>query len=289
MDEIVVRRAATFADYRACQEAQRQAWGITSDGYLVPVATLVGAQLHGGLVLGAFRPDGSAVGLSFGFLGRLDGRLCLYSQLTGVIPDLQSHGIGRRLKQAQLEYARTQGLPLVVWAFDPLQAGNAHFNLAHLGATAHHYIVDMYGPRDDVINVGLPTDRLIVEWSTEPRTPPTVDEPELARLPRLIAVRALATATTGPEAPPSGSAESSVPLVAEIEPVKDYLGAPRLLLEIPVAIAALRSQAPAEAARWQAAVRTAFTVAFDQGYRAIGFARWQVDGQARRFYILDKE
>src|SRR5919206_3680482 len=97
-DGITIRRAETIADYRACQDAQRRAWGITEDGYVVPVATMVGAQLHGGLVLGAFLPDGRAVGVSFAFLGRVEGRPCLYSQLTGVVPDYQGRGIGSRLK-----------------------------------------------------------------------------------------------------------------------------------------------------------------------------------------------
>src|SRR3954465_15770606 len=118
---IDVRRAATPAEYRACQDAQRRAWGITEDHAVGPVATLVGAQLHGGLVLGAFLPDGSAVGLSFAFLGRIGGRLGLYSQLTGVVPGQQGRGIGGRLKQAQWQIARDEGLELIAWAFDPLQ------------------------------------------------------------------------------------------------------------------------------------------------------------------------
>ena len=61
--EITIRRAETTADYRAIQAAQRSAWGIVEEGYVVPIATMVGAQLHGGLVLGAFLPDGEAVGL----------------------------------------------------------------------------------------------------------------------------------------------------------------------------------------------------------------------------------
>jgi predicted GNAT superfamily acetyltransferase len=80
--EITIRRAATIADYHACQDAQRQAWSISDDSYIVPIATMVGANLHGGLVLGAFLPDGAAVAMSFAFLGRVENRLCLYSQLT---------------------------------------------------------------------------------------------------------------------------------------------------------------------------------------------------------------
>src|SRR5215472_3249956 len=100
-DGITIRRAETLDDYRACQNVQRRAWGITEDGYLVPVATLVGANLHGGLVLGAFLATGEAVAMSFAFLGRVEGRLCLYSQLTGVVPGYQSGGLGYRIKLVQ--------------------------------------------------------------------------------------------------------------------------------------------------------------------------------------------
>src|SRR5215218_5566573 len=145
-DDVHIRRAESVADYHACQDAQRRAWGIAEEGYVVPIATLVGAQLHGGLVLGAFLPGGEAVGLSFAFLGRVEGRLCLYSELTGVVPGHQGRGVGRRLKHAQWEWARSEGLELLAWAFDPLQEGNAHFNLETLGASAGRYLADMYGP-----------------------------------------------------------------------------------------------------------------------------------------------
>ena len=100
-DQITIRRAETIADYRACQDAQRQAWGISDEGYLVPIATMVGANLHGGLVLGAFLPGGEAVAMSFAFLGRVEDRLCLYSQLTGVVPAYQSRGLGYEIKRLQ--------------------------------------------------------------------------------------------------------------------------------------------------------------------------------------------
>ncbi len=145
--EVTIRRAVSIADYRACQEAQRRAWGIDDGGYLVPVATMVGANLHGGLVLGAFMPSGEAVAMSFAFLGQVEGRLCLYSQLTGVVPGYQSRGLGYEIKMAQRALARDQGLERIAWAFDPLQVGNAHFNLVRLGATAVRYIEDMYGRR----------------------------------------------------------------------------------------------------------------------------------------------
>jgi predicted GNAT superfamily acetyltransferase len=267
-DQITIRRAESYDDYQACQEAQRRAWGITSDGYVVPVATMVGAQLHGGLVLGAFLPDGSAAGLSFAFLGRLDGRLCLYSQLTGVRPEHQARGIGARLKQVQWEFARDTGIGMVVWAFDPLQAGNAHFNLERLGVTIRHFIDNMYGPRTDALNAGAPTDRLIAQWSTTERP----DHPPLAidGLPPLIATRAR----------PDGLIESAT--------VDDRPTADRLLLEIPAEIVRLRQHDPALAEGWRRAVRDAFTAAFAAGYVATRFARQETDHGRRCFYVLER-
>src|SRR5215471_19093537 len=171
MTQAPVRSRATVRDVqgadelRACQELQRKAWGITEDGYVVPVATMAAAQRVGGLILGAF--EGSQlIGFAFAFLGKLDGRLVLWSQLTGVHPAHQSTGVGRLLKLEQRRRAGEMGLEAVAWAFDPLQAANAAFNLGVLGATVRRYEVDMYGSRTDALNVGLATDRLIAEWET---------------------------------------------------------------------------------------------------------------------------
>lgn len=263
----VIRRAESLADYRACQDAQRQAWGITEENYVVPVATLVGAQLHGGLVLGAFLPTGEAVGMSFAFLGRIEGRVGLYSQLTGIVPGYQDRGIGYRLKTAQRSIARREGLPCIAWAFDALQAGNARFNLDKLGATAGRFVVDMYGPRTDALNRDTPTDRLVVVWETlgEP-TPERPDAEALVRLPRLIAL------VEGPS--PGAPAEPTYAGLPE--------SAPGLLLEVPPDVNALRARDPGLAGRWGTAVRRAFLAAFAAGYRAVGFA---ADG-GRRYYVL---
>ncbi len=262
-EKITIRRAETIADYLACQDAQRRAWGITEDSYVVPLATMVGAQLHGGLVLGAFTESGEALGLSFAFLGKVGGRLCLYSQLTGVVPGQQGKGLGNRLKSAQRDFARAEGLDCLAWAFDPLQAGNARFNLGHLGATASRYIEDMYGRRSDALNANATTDRLIAEWLTTPESRPRGEiNPE--GLPRLIEVR------DRPEAVPDG-----------------LLSHPTVLLEIPADIASLRKDQPELAEAWGLAVRNAFRRGFAAGYRAEGFLREGAEGYQRCFYILN--
>lgn len=262
--EIVIRRAESPAEYQACQEAQRLAWGIVDDSYVVPIATMVGAQLHGGLVLGAFLADGRAVGLSFAFLGKSDGEICLYSQLTGVVPGYQDQGLGHRLKVAQREFARSENIPSVAWAFDPLQAGNARFNLNKLGATARRYHVDMYGPRTDALNRDTPTDRLIARWETADVSRPflALSQEVIHEAPRIV--------------------DPTIPV---------YIGLPRvrprlLLFEIPSDIKSLRESDSKRAESWLLAIRRGFLETFDAGYHAVGVHREESSGQRRDFYIL---
>ena len=212
-----------------------------------------------GLVLGAFLPDGTAAGLSFAFLGRSGARWCLYSQLTGVVPEHQGRGIGAKIKAVQREHARSIGLDSIAWSFDPLQAGNAHFNLHRLGASAGRYIEDMYGPRTDALNLATPTDRLIAEWPVVPGAP----WPDRGvAWPRLV---------EGPDGPTRVGLDS-------------VAGSSMVLVEIPGEIRRLRSEAPALAERWRSAVATALQEAFGAGYRAIDVVR----DAGRSFYVLSR-
>jgi predicted GNAT superfamily acetyltransferase len=259
---IVVRSVSGAAELRACQDLQRRAWGITEDGYLLPVATMAGAQRVGGLVLGAFDADDRLVGFAFGFLGRLRTELVLYSQLTGVHPAHQRTGVGRLIKHEQRRRAQAMGLAAVVWAFDPLQASNAAFNLATLGAVCREYEADMYGPRTDTLNAGLPTDRLLAEWPTSSdhvgRTEPWPTAVELVR-----------EGESGPEL------ADAIP--ASIEHAR---------LPIPANIASLKGSGGFTAAQqWQAVVRAAFQRAFADGFVAVGFDRTDPD---RPRYLLER-
>ena len=257
---IEVRRAESVADYRACQEAQRRSWGITEENYVVPVATMIGAQLHGGLVLGAFLPDGTAAGMSFAFLGRTDGRLCLYSQLTGVVPGYQDQGIGGRLKTTQREIARGEGVPCIAWAFDPLQAGNAWFNLEKLKARVNRYVENMYGERSDSLNRNSTTDRLIAVWETE------IDErKEINRVTETHDLPHLIDTTDRPR-------------------FVDFERSDRILIEIPLDITTRRNESPESAENWTLAVREAFLNAFSSGYEGVGFIRQA----SRGFYLLQR-
>jgi predicted GNAT superfamily acetyltransferase len=264
--DVTVRDVRGVDELRAVQELQRRAWGITEDGYVVPVATMAAAQKVGGLVLGAFDADNRLLGFAFAFLGRMGARLVLYSQLTGVHPAHQSSGIGRALKFEQRRRARAMDLSAVVWAFDPLQASNAAFNLGVLGATCQAYEVDMYGARSDALNAGLATDRLLAEWLTEGEPTPHAE--------------------AWPEAPELVETHPSGRRVRAVDGVRPVPGdARRVTIEVPPNIVALKSAGAALAADWQLALRAAFQGAFAGGFVAVGFDRADTD---RPRYLLEK-
>lgn len=270
-EPIAIRRPVTPTDYYLLQDVQRAAWALADSSYIVPVATLVGAEKHGGLVLGAFREDGTAVGMSFAFLGRIRGRLGLYSQLTGIRPEYQGRGVGTLLKLAQRDFALREGIELIAWAFDPLQIGNARFNLAKLGATCGHYYPDLYGPRVDRLNRGVPTDRLLAEWevSRPPRARLEADSlPTLARV-----LRAEPDADGGLE-----------PVAVTIPPDARSIG-----LEIPSGMTSLRESDPARALRWLLAARKSFEAVFALGYRAVDFLDPPSEPCDRGVYVLTRD
>jgi predicted GNAT superfamily acetyltransferase len=266
---VTIRDVRGADELRVCQDLQRRAWGITEDGYVLPVATMAGAQKVGGLILGAFDTNQQLVGFAFAFLGRLQARLILYSQLTGVHPAHQSTGVGRMLKFEQRRRAREMGLEAVVWAFDPLQASNAAFNLGVLGATCRTYEVDMYGSRTDALNAGLATDRLLAEWPTGTdsvagRTDPWSDGVDLIQS---KTVR-----------------DSGFPTVDTINPIPP--AATHVQIRIPGRIADLKAYCPPSAAReWQLALRDTFQAAFDAGFVAVGFSRADRDQPC---YLLER-
>ncbi|MEW5847844.1 MAG: GNAT family N-acetyltransferase [Myxococcota bacterium] len=253
-----VRPLQTLEEYRAAQELQRRTWGITGEGYLMPVSLMVSIQHAGGLVLGAF-DDGRLVGFSMAYLGRVRGELALYSQLTAVDPGEQARGVGGRLKEGQREWARAQGLKLMAWTFDPLQAGNANFNVHRLGATSRTYLVNHYGERLDALNTGLPTDRLLVEWRVDDVARRWLGDGQLT---------------------PLVDDHDGRPRIHDVTLTADLT----LRVCIPRDIAKLKDTDLALAQAWQDALRTTLPRAFSAGYLVMDFRRSEVTAH----YLLRK-
>jgi predicted GNAT superfamily acetyltransferase len=158
--DIKIRHCHSLAEFEEGVRIERLIWG---EEITVPAPIFVVADHTGGQVLGAF--DGNKmVGVTLalaGFRGRLQ---FLHSHMTGVLPEYQNLGVGRRLKLFQRQEALRSGIHLVEWTFDPLELKNARFNLGLLGAVARRYIPDCYGVTTSPLHAGLPTDRLVAEW-----------------------------------------------------------------------------------------------------------------------------
>ncbi|MFD3337187.1 hypothetical protein ACFWV1_31800 [Streptomyces sp. NPDC058700] len=161
-----VRGPAEMAD---CVRLYEHVMGLKEgDGSLNP-RLLTALQHNSGLVIGAYLGT-EIVGFTYSFLARerdaARGRELLYqySQLAVVARDCQGAGIGRQLKAAQRERCLAEGTTLLRWAYDPLQARNAHFNLDVLGGVVDTLLPAMYGPAGFGDGTGEATDRFIVSW-----------------------------------------------------------------------------------------------------------------------------
>ena len=246
---VEVRLVRSMEEYAACEAMSRDVWG-AEERNVVPRELLKTMQVNGGMVGGAFTPDGTLVGFVFGFLGARDGRLRLCSHQLGVREAWRGRGLGVALKQLQRRRALELGYDLITWTFDPLEARNAYLNLQRLGAIARVYDRDHYGAMEDELNRGLPSDRFEAEW--------WIREPHHASA-----------------APPPGAA-LILRVGADREPrlQEDALPpADAAVIEIPPDFQALRHRDLALARRWRLASRAAFERALRAGLCAAGFLR----------------
>lgn len=159
---VEIRHLHRLSEMEELVVVAERVWGIAPGGLVGPDFLMALAHADG-YVVGAF--DGTTmVGASFGVLGRHDSEWCLHSHITGVVPELQNSGLGRRMKQHQRRWAVDRELASITWTFDPLVRRNGWFNLHALGAQAVEYHVNFYGPLRDSINGDDDSDRLLARW-----------------------------------------------------------------------------------------------------------------------------
>ena len=156
---------------RQAVELYRDVFGLAETDPAVSPRLLAALLRNGGSVLGAFaRPDTGGeermVGFVYGFLGTAPqtGEVYHYSQMAVVDRRWQGRGIGRALKLGQRAYVLETGVTRMRWAYDPLRTANGHFNLDVLGTQGRWFVESLYGVDDMGRDLGLRSDRLIVEW-----------------------------------------------------------------------------------------------------------------------------
>ena len=169
LDGFRIRPLRTMEQIAAASAVLSEVWGGDRTG--MPPNLLRALAHVGNYAVGLYavptEGDPSAermIGASVGFFAAPDDR-SLHSHITGIVGDHRGRGLGRLLKQHQREWALARGVHRITWTFDPLVARNAHVNLRVLGARVTEYLVDQYGPMDDLVNRGDESDRLMVSWA----------------------------------------------------------------------------------------------------------------------------
>ena len=267
----VMRPLEHLTDYHQAEALQRRVWGF-ADIEVIPLHVLLTVQKNGGWALGAYRKEGEEmIGLLFGFPGRdaLGMKHC--SHILGVVPEARSLGVGAALKREQRRRVLDGGVPRVTWTFDPLLFGNAYLNFRKLGVVCRRYLHNIYGEIRGDLNRGMPTDRFEVDWWLESARVkerlaggnPGVD---VANLPEATSSRPAAEGHRLPE----GWRDPD---------------APRVLVEIPTDLPALKRDDPGAPLAWRHLTREAFDALFADAYVATEVVR----RDARTFYLLEHE
>jgi predicted GNAT superfamily acetyltransferase len=157
---VEARPLASTEERLAAIALYRKVFGLDETSPAMSTKLLVALQRHGGSAVGAFDAGGRLVGFSYGFVG-LDGGVAYHhSQAAVVDPRVQGRGVGRLLKYAQRDVAQAAGVATMRWAYDPVRAVNAHFNLDVLGARGRWVYRNYY----DACDESGPSDRVMVEW-----------------------------------------------------------------------------------------------------------------------------
>lgn len=233
-------------EFEAAYNLEIAVWGIDPRD-AVPVNLLRALQHGGSSLLGAY--DGTRmVGVALAFPARVGERWVLWSHLTGIDRAYQGQGVGFALKLYQRQWALDNGYDEIRWTFDPLQRGNAHFNLRRLGATAERYYVNFYGVMIDKINhANVPSDRVEAVWR--------LHDPRVEQLPN-----------GEPDDAPDVRApflltDTGLPRVESFDGSRDAY-----LVQIPRRLPHHESLLA-----WRLALRQVLSAAFERGYTAVDF------------------
>jgi predicted GNAT superfamily acetyltransferase len=247
---VKIRLLRRHSEFLQAEQLQRTVWRFPWRE-VIPLNELVVAQKNGGCVFGAFEGARLAA-FCFGVPGFRDGRVYHYSRMLGVLPGTRDKGLGTTMKLWQRDWVLAQGLDLVRWTFDPLQARNAFLNIEKLGCIVRDYYVNIYGTSGSRFNAGLETDRFSPEW--------------------WLRSKRVKDAIAG---------KRRHPTLAEALAAKAHV-------EIPDDIDALKKRDLKAAQRARAGTRRQFLDFFKRGYAVTGFATGMDGARRRSVYILDK-
>jgi predicted GNAT superfamily acetyltransferase len=271
-----IRRAAEgMDDFFAIAHLQRRIWGDNSLVITSPHLVKVQVEL-GALVLVAYRPDDEIIGFVYSFPGTRKGESMHWSHMLGVLSEYRGAGIGKALKWRQCDELLEEGFSVCCWTFDPLQAINGRLNIVNLGARTDEYIVNAYSSRDEYLDEGMPTDRLVARWELDCETARAARTGKSNRC--SITMKDLPMAIT-----PEKVDDGYVPSKFEFHGAKEYVGVP-----IPGDITRMRRDVTVHALQWRLAVREALQYYFNKGYMLTDTLNPEESKSPTHVYVLQK-
>jgi len=265
------------AEAAASREIQRQVWGSPNE-FLYP-CDIHSAEFAAGTSLVA-RVEGKIAGFLFGFYAfgssplpadwvqRYNGSFRIESQTLGVLPDFRGLRIANLLKKRQAELAWREGVGIVSWTADPLQAPNAALNFGLLKAVSFEFTPDLYPFRNELNRVHA--SRLSLTWlvgSKRVQEAPAIgsraDVLDLARRPQIPRTNA-------------GCDDARFDLDADV-----------IAIETPTDWTTLQERDPAQAQTWRTLTDTIFT-----HYIGLGSGQYTVTGvgvaENKRFLLAER-
>lgn len=261
-------------EYPQCEDLQRLTWG-QNFNEVVPSSMLKIAHRLGGVVSGAFAPDGRLMGFVHGVTGVRGGELLHWSHMAAVRPELRGCGMGRHLKLYQRREMLAIDCRIMEWTYDPLESRNAHLNLNRLAGEPIEYVRNVYGDGStSALHQGIGTDRFIISWR--------LDDPDVEQVlengpaPLADAVDNAPAVNTDANGRPFDEAELEGWELPDV---------PVFLVEVPADIQTLKRDEPTVAKAWRAGTRKAFEAALAAGYRIQRLKKNAAD--SRFFYVAE--
>ena len=257
-----IRRLTTLEECRRVAALEKVVWEFADAEDVVPPALLIISIKRGGLLLGAFDDAEALKGFVYSMPAFRNGRTTHWSHMLAVAADARASGLGLRLKLEQRSYALDEGIDLIEWAYDPLQALNAHLNFARLGVVVEEYEENLYGDSSSPLHEGTPTDRFIAEWR--------LTAPHVARrlgAPQTPILRDAAIMSAVLVNPSRQTGEWLEPATT----ITDVVDGRRVLVEIPVGFTEMQRSQPNLALEWRLTTRRIFQTYLGREYRVVDF------------------
>lgn len=152
------------------EDLQNKAWKF-GERNMVPSNILAVIDETGGELLTVQNRSGDRHALAFTLTLATEDPKKHFLHMVAVDPELQSADVGRKIMLLEGAIARSKGVEIIEWTYDPLMGGNSNLYLTKLHAEPYKYTVNKYGIVKNSNTKGesrykdVPTDRFTVKWN----------------------------------------------------------------------------------------------------------------------------